>query len=390
MGLFDKIKSKSLPRNEQRVLERLAGGKKDRIIKDGHLLFKEYELTVELLDCRIVGTAGRFAAYLFFKIDRNDFDEPIIEPSTTVADSAEKALDMAADQFASVMLSVMLALSCEDMSTMENSFDGRQHIYNYPCSLPVTTLGSGQSRSRSPFEIVKSELPNYLGARKYTWVKLFSGRTGEKTECEVRVNGVIVPELSEMLDNYVQEDEDKSCILLEKQCILFVQSDKTFRPLRFKPDKVRSFASWAISIIVNIHDDKSWSEGAKKINAATHDHLLTQELMNFIPEIVALNYLSIIKHTSDITLNLDDKEELDLKKHQLTAWCACEKAVEDMFSSGERDDHYINSIMHYCSSYYNLMCDLLDKYTWEQLESGNLTFSSLNCPFPMEYKDKIY
>lgn len=390
MGLFDKIKSKSLPRNEQRVLERIACSKKNVILKDGHLLFKEYDLTVELLDCRTVGTAGRFAAYLFFRIDRNDFDEPIIEPSTAVADSAEKALDMAADQFASVMLSVMLALSCEDMIIVENSFDGRQHIYNYPCSLPVTTLGTGQSRSSSPFDIVKSELPNYLGARKYTWIKLFAGRTGEKTECEVRVNGIIVPELSDMLDNYVQEDEDKNCILLEKQCILFVQSDKTFRPLRYKPDKVRSYASWAISVIVNIHDEKSHAAGVEKINAATHDSLLTQELLNFIPEIVALNFLSIIKHTSDITLNLDDKEELNLKKHQLTAWCACEKAVEDMFSSGERDDNYINSVMHYCSSYYNLMCDLLDKYTWEQLESGNLTFCSLNCPFPMEYKDKIY
>ncbi|MBP3797785.1 MAG: hypothetical protein J6I46_08445 [Ruminococcus sp.] len=390
MKLFGKHNFKPLSANEKRVLERLAGKDKSGIIKDNCLIFKKYELEVELIDCMITGIDGNFTAYLLFKIGRKDFDEPIIEPSTAIGDSAEKAMDMASDQFASVMLSVMMTLSCEDMSNMENSFDGSKHIYQYPCSLPVICLGNTKSRERTPFEIVKKELPDYLGARKYTWVKLFVGRTGEKTECEARINGIIVPELSKMLDTYVQEDEDKDQILMEKQCILFVQSKRTFRSLRHRPEEVKSIASWAISIIVNIHDDKSWSEGAKKITSATHDPLLTQELLNFIPEIVALNYFSFIKHTSDITLNLDDKEELNLKKHQLTAWCACEKAVEDMLLSGERDTDYINSIMHYCSSCYNLVCDLLNKYTDEQLKSGDLRFSGLNCPFPMKYKHKIY
>ncbi|SEK93179.1 DUF6348 family protein [Ruminococcus albus] len=390
MGLFDRFKPTQS--DEMRVFERLAGKNKKGIInnKDNSIYFEEYKLKIFLSHCGTENIGDRYSATLFFRIDNEDFEEPIYEPSVGLGTSKEEALDRASDQFVSVMLSVVLSFQCDDMSTMKNRFDGREHIYKYPCSLPVTCQGNGKSRSKAPLDIVKDELQIYLGARKYTWVKLFVGRTGSEVSCEARVNGLIVPELSDKLKDYAEQDEDKTVILMEKQCILFVQDDKTFRKLRYKPEKVKEYALQAIPVIANIHDDKSWDEGFKKINSFTHDYLLTQELINFIPEIVALSCFSYIKHTSDITLNIDDNETIYLKKHQLTAWCSCEVAVEEMLSSGKVDDKFLGAVMHYCSSYYNLMCDLFSKYTVDQIKGGNICFRSLTCSFPLEYKDKIY
>ena len=66
MKLFGKHNFKPLSANEKRVLERLAGKDKSGIIKDNCLIFKKYELEVELIDCMITGIDGNFTAYLLF------------------------------------------------------------------------------------------------------------------------------------------------------------------------------------------------------------------------------------------------------------------------------------------------------------------------------------
>ncbi len=388
MGFFDRFKPMS---NEMRVLKRLEGQNKDGRIneKENSIVFRKHGIKIELLSCRIESTEQRYAAHLVFRLCSDELEEPIIEPSSSIAASSEEALERAADQFVTVMLTFVMSFECEEMQQLENRFDGRKHIYHYPCTLPVSVLGTTEGRSMKPFEIVKNELADYLGGRKYNWVKLFAGRVNEKTECEARVNGILIPELSGKLTEYVQQDEDKNSILFEKQCILFVQDKETFRPLRHTPDEVKKYAAKALPIIAEIHDDESWERGFDRIFALSGDGYLTSELIRFLPEIVALYCYSFIKHSSDITLRIGEKE-LKIKKQQLTAWCACENAVQEMLTVKGRDSEYLYKIMNYGSSYYSCMCQLAEKYTKEQLMSGDITFTSLDCPMPDNYKEYIF
>ena len=253
-------------------------------------------------------------------------------------------------------------------------------------------MGTVEGREKKPFEIVKDDIACYLGARKYNWVKLFAGRTGSEINCEARVNGILIPELCDKLKDHVQQDEDETAILMEKQCVLFVQDDDTYVPLKRSPAEIEKLAEKAIPIIARIHDDDSWDNGFDELFVLTGgDGHLAMSFLNFIPEIVALKQFYFMGQTSDLKLRLgNDGEIFEIKKQQLTAWCAAENAVEKMFYNDRPDIDHIVDIMEFCSSYYSCMCELFGKYSQEQLISGNFSFVSLECPFSKDYKDKIY
>lgn len=375
----------------KRILERLAGKDSSCEISENEnsVYFNEYNLKIELLDYQTANNGNNYAAYLYFKFDRTDLEEPIIEPSTALATSKEEAIDRAVDQFSTVMLSFVTPFKCEDMNSIENSFDGNKHIYKYACSLPISCMGNVKERNRSPFEIVKKELPFYLGARKYNWVKLYVGRNKSDITCEARINGILIPELTDILTEHAKEDENKMSILMEKQCIMFIQDDETYHPLRYSPIKVKEFAAEAIPYIAEIHDNESFDKSYNKIFDITKDRWLTVEIMSFIPEIVAQFRFSMIKHTSDIKLLFGD-ESLSIKKQQLTSWCACENAVIEMLSKGNVEDEYLMKIMNHSSSYFNVMCKIVSENPKEKIAEGNFVFSSLICNMYPDHRNYIF
>jgi hypothetical protein len=176
---------------------------------------------------------------------------------------------------------------------------------------------------------------------------------------------------------------------MEKQCILFVQDDETYVPLRKSPEEIKEYALRAIPIIAEIHDEKSWNEGFNKIYDFTGDGWITVEIMNFIPEIVAQYRFSMIRHTSDITLRIGE-EELPMKKHQLTTWCGCEDAVIHMLTKGKPNDEFLIKIMNHGSSYFNVMCQLASKFSNEELASGRFLFNTLICTLYPDHKEHIF
>ena len=377
--------------NEMRVLERLAVKESgcEIIESEKCIFYKERNLKIKLLSADTQSHEGNYAAYLFFRMECDGLEEPIIEPSTALATSEEEALDRAADLFATVMYSFILPFQNMEMSEIENSIAGKTHKYKYASAIPVSCMGNVKERSRSPFDVVKGEIAKYLGTRKYNWVKLYVGRSKETLNCEARVNGLLIPELSDMLTQHAAEDENKDSILMEKQCILFIQEDETYVPLRKSPETIKEYALRAIPVITEIHDETSWKEGFEKIFDFTGDGWITVEIMNFIPEIVAQYRFSMIKHTSDITLRIGE-EEFPMKKQQLTCWCACEEAVIQMLTKGKPNDEFLIKIMNHGSSYFNVMCQLASKFSNEELASGRFLFNTLICTLYPDHKEHIF
>ena len=256
--------------NEMRVLERLAVKESgcEIIESEKCIFYKERNLKIKLLSADTQSHEGNYAAYLFFRMECDGLEEPIIEPSTALATSEEEAVDRAADLFATVMYSFILPFQNMEMSEIENSIAGKTHKYKYASAIPVSCMGNVKERSRSPFDVVKGEIAKYLGTRKYNWVKLYVGRSKETLNCEARVNGLLIPELSDMLTQHAAEDENKDSILMEKQCILFIQEDETYVPLRKSPETIKEYALRAIPVIAEIHDETSWKEGLLSTDSA--------------------------------------------------------------------------------------------------------------------------
>ena len=395
MGLFGNIKSKPKPDPDNEfVLNYIAGRDGLGSIKGDSVVINKTGLTVTLGGCKVEENEGRFAAYLFFRIDRADFDEPVFEPQTSLGNSREKALTTAAEQFVTVLMSMVLSIGmkhkCEEMRTLENSFDGSRHIYEYPCTLPVGRLSnSNAERECQPFDVVKDDLADYLGGRKYNWVKLFVGRTGESVTCEARVNGVVIPELTDKLSEFADCDEDKTSINMEKQCILFIQSDETYKPPRHTFAEIKKCALKAVPILAEIHGDDSWDKGFAKINRITHDPILTCEIIHYLPEAAAQIMFNEVKTVTPITLYCGETEPLVINRTQLTAWCAASSAIEDFYYTQKPDSKYMFAIMNYLSSLYSVVCQIMEKHPDLQSLSG-LTFKELGCNMPEEYRNEIY
>lgn len=111
MGLFGNIKSKPKPDPDKEfVLNYIAGRDGLGSIKGDSVVINKTGLTVTLGGCKVEENEGRFAAYLFFRIDRADFDEPVFEPQTSLGNSRKKALTTAAEQFVTVLMSMVLSI----------------------------------------------------------------------------------------------------------------------------------------------------------------------------------------------------------------------------------------------------------------------------------------
>lgn len=393
MGLFDKFKREPISPDTETVLRYIAGKDGLGSIKGQSVCINMTGLTVTVPSCKAVEKDGQYTAYVLFEIDRDDFDDKITEPQTALGDTRENALKAAAEQFVSILLSITLSIGLmkkgEGLKTLENSFGGSRHVYYYPETLPVSRLGNTKGRSRQPFELVRDEIADYLGGRKYNCLKLFVGRVGEKVDCEARLNGMLVPELSKKLRGLAESDEEKTAVLMEKQCILFVQGDDTYKPPRHSIEKIRKCAEKAIPILAEMHDDASWQKGFRRINLITHDYILTHEMIHYLPEAAAQIMFSEVKTVTPITLYFGENGELTLNRTQLTAWCGASDAIEEYYHSKRPEDKFMFAVMDDLSSLYSAVCQIMQKHPNVKSLSG-LTFSELGCNMPEEYRHQIY
>ena len=99
--------------NEKRILERLAVKESgcEIIEAENCLFYKENNIKIKILNVDLINHMGNYGATLYFRMECDGIEEPIIEPSSALGTSPEEALDRATDLFAVVMYSFILAFN---------------------------------------------------------------------------------------------------------------------------------------------------------------------------------------------------------------------------------------------------------------------------------------
>lgn len=261
---------------------------------DKHLVYKDVDLslTVKIGECG--GAGNRFSAQLLFVLEHPYFDDELVESSVGVGSSIDEAMKIAAESFcASVLTFIIAALKCTGEETITTTIDGNEHVFHIPCTRAIHHYGLKSDKPADLWNIVKNRIPQYLGTKKAYWIKLYSSYTGQNSACEVRINGIVYPDITDLLYKAAAVKDNSATFSSDKQFILLIQDDSTYKSCPFDIEQVRELTWEAIEKMKTIHDKDTHKSVFEDIRESTPITSLGRELCAFIPEIysqVIVNY----------------------------------------------------------------------------------------------------
>ncbi len=291
------------------------------------------------LELRIVmGPVNRFpkgvCAQMLFVMWHPFFDEDLVESVAGMGKTETDAEQDGLKGFCEGVLPFVLgALGCTGEHTIRTELQGREHIFREPCVMGTLHRGAGQSADL--WAILRDSIPQYLGTKKAYWIKLLSSRMG-KDICEVRINGMVFPELTDKLYAAISEGKSTAQGCMDKMFVLLLQDDATYTPCPYSKADAAEIAHKALTRMLTIEDEESHRAVYEEIQQL--HPILGGEACAFLPEIycrIIYNY-----HTTDsllpVTLNIGE-----VRKSQVRAFGYFESAVLDYLKKyrPKGDDH---------------------------------------------------
>ncbi len=249
-------------------------------------------LTVKIGDC---GKGDeKYSAQLLFVMKHEYFDDEMVESSVGVGNSADHAMTVAVEAFCSGVLPFVLSsLKGDEGEKFSVTLNGNEHIFLAPKQRGIFHYGSSDDKPVDLWNLVKDKIPQYLGTKKAYWIKLYSSYMGEKSACEVRINGIVYPDITDILYKHASSVESSSGFSSDKQFVLLIQDASTYRQCPFDIEQVRELTWEAIEEMKTVHDKDSHKAVFDEIRESTPIKSLGIELCTFIPEIysqVIVNY----------------------------------------------------------------------------------------------------
>lgn len=276
---------------------------------------------------RLEETKTTYSAEMLFFITHDLFDEPLCEYSQGMGPDASAAVASCTEQFITVVLySVLTAFGCEGDHTVTAEYGGRDRTFRRSCTALTYSIGACDHEQVDLFSIIEKQLPEYLGAKKAYWLKLYAVCYNDEVSCEVRINGAVMPELSKRLYAYTELWQNRQRFHSEKQFILLLDEDRESTNTPVPPEKVISLACKSIELLGKVTSERTHDIAMKNIRELCMPHAtLAHELRAMIPEIYTCRLLGL-RQGDDLKLMLGDAE-ITLKKSQLRIFGYIEQGV---------------------------------------------------------------
>ena len=180
-----------------------------------------------------------------------------------------------------------------------------------------------------------------LGTQKVYWVKLYlAGLSGGDTSCEVRINGWVVPELTETLVQIAKSWPLEGMPLRSaKQYIVLVQDGDA--PCPYTWDQAKDLTRQAIRLFESGTDYGSIPEELEKY---APDPSLAEDVFGFLPELMAQVVWPQVKVTSQFSVNRHGAGQTSVWFTQCRAWAPVYSAIMDHLHEDQPDKDQLLSI----------------------------------------------
>ncbi len=267
---------------------------------------------------------------VIFVVKNDDFDEALIEPVDAQGLTEDEAVTMAVEMFYGAVWHP-LDQSMNKKNGIHLSINYLQQHYDFDMYAQSVVRASGNdSQPVMLINYIKSEIPKYIGSKKYYWVRIYLSKFNDRKVVEVRVNGSVCTELSRFYQAYVDSWNSKDKFMMEKQYAIFVQREDDKAPEAYKKEHVVDCAKKCIEMMENCNSREEYMELVKNLEEITGDKNLASEIRIFIPEIFAK--LTLGYREGDSLFLIEGDSTIEFKKTQLRSYFYLQQVVLEYFS----------------------------------------------------------
>ncbi|WP_024859277.1 DUF6348 family protein [Ruminococcus flavefaciens] len=270
-----------------------------------------------------------------FIIKHDDFDEPLIEPVDSQGQDETEAANMAVEIFfGGVWHPLDQSINKKNPIHVPVDFLRQHYDFDMYCQ-SVVRIGVKDKPPTMLVNFLRTEIPKYLGSKKYYWLRIYLAKYKEKKIIEVRINGSVCVELPKYFEEYVEKEmHAEETFVSEKQYAIFVQREDDQCP--FNKELVMNAAKETIKTMEKINNHEEYVAMADKLEELVEgDKNLAAEIRVFIPEIFAKFTLGYREGDSLFLIEGegDDQQNLEFKKTQLRTYFYLQQAVLEFLST---------------------------------------------------------
>ena len=361
------------PEEQRKILLALISEHCPGAVMEGDTLhYTGQALHVALEFGKVHSHENRFSTQLIFILRHDWFDEELVESCASLGDSLEDAMKACTAEFSeSVLKSVLYSLDNPGSEVIASEIIGKKYKFHVPEQHLV--LHKGKGKNIDPWETVKDKIPEYLGTKRVYWIKLFSADMGEKQFCEARINGIVYPDLTDLLYQELLSRKDRQ-ISINKLFIVLIQDAETYEPCPFTKQNVGDLTFLALDKMTDITDEASKAKIFREIAKFCPDYSIAIELIAFLPEIVSqyvVNY-----RDSDALIPVFDygKPEYELKKSQVRSYGYMADAVEQYIRKHQPSPEELENLLRISGKFETVSRSLRENIGIEDLRLSQLVY----------------
>ncbi|WP_294410550.1 DUF6348 family protein [uncultured Ruminococcus sp.] len=315
------------------VLENLNEKLKGTLYDDCIIMPKGFTIDVQV--GRLEESDGIMILQTIFIVKHDDFDEPLIDPVDSQGKDEQEVAKMAVDIFCGgVWHPLDQSIYKKNPIHVPVDFLRQHYDFDMYCQ-SVVRVGVKDKQPTVLVNFLRTEIPKYLGSKKYYWLRIYLAKYKEKKIIEVRMNGSVLVELPKYFEEYVEKEMfAEETFVSEKQYAIFVQREDDQCP--FKKELVMKAAKETISMMEKINNHDEYVAMADKLEELVGgDKGLAGEIRVFIPEIFAKLTLGYREGDSLFLLEGegDAQQSIEFKKTQLRTYFYLQQAVLEYLST---------------------------------------------------------
>lgn len=335
MALFKKKNQQAEPEEKNpakeiktKVLECLNEKLKGNLYDDCVIMPRGYTIDVQI--GRSEEQNGVKLVHVIFIVKNDDFDEPLIDPVDAQGTTDDEAVKMAVEIFyGGVWHPIDQSLSKKNPIHISVNYL-RQHYDFDMYAQSIVRIGIKEKQPVMLMNYIKSEIPKYLGSKKYYWVRVYLSKYKDRKIVEVRVNGSVCAELSRFYQAYVDAWNSADTFMSEKQYAIFVQREDDQAPEVYKKEHIVDCARKCIEMMENCNSRDEYMELVKNLEDVAGDKNLASEIRIFIPEILAKLTLGYTE--GDSLFLIEGESQIEFKKTQLRSYFYLQQVLLEYLS----------------------------------------------------------
>lgn len=335
MALFKKKNQQAEPEEKNpakeiktKVLECLNEKLKGNLYDDCVIMPRGYTIDVQI--GRSEEQNGVKLVHVIFIVKNDDFDEPLIDPVDAQGTTDDEAVKMAVEIFyGGVWHPIDQSLSKKNPIHISVNYL-RQHYDFDMYAQSIVRIGIKEKQPVMLMNYIKSEIPKYLGSKKYYWVRVYLSKYKDRKIVEVRVNGSVCAELSRFYQAYVDAWNSADTFMSEKQYAIFVQREDDQAPEVYKKEHIVDCARKCIEMMENCNSRDEYMELVKNLEEVAGDKNLASEIRIFIPEILAKLTLGYTE--GDSLFLIEGESQIEFKKTQLRSYFYLQQVLLEYLS----------------------------------------------------------